>query len=123
MKYCDFNGCNNKISKGYYCDEHKRKRKKKQSNSIYHHANKTFYNSDKWKAMRSFIYERERGMCQRCKSFVFGRNAHVHHVIPIKDDNTLALEPNNLRLLCRDCHMIEENEEKKKIVFASYFNQ
>ncbi|MEK4676652.1 HNH endonuclease, partial [Bacillus sp. FSL K6-2944] len=24
MKYCDFNGCSNKISKGRYCGEHKR---------------------------------------------------------------------------------------------------
>ncbi|MEK4678356.1 HNH endonuclease, partial [Bacillus sp. FSL K6-2944] len=24
MKYCDFNGCHNKISKGRYCEEHKR---------------------------------------------------------------------------------------------------
>lgn len=120
-KYCDFNGCRNKISQGSYCKEHKRERKKKIKKQIYHHSNKSFYNSDAWKSMRSFIYERERGYCQRCKKFVFGRNAHVHHVIPIKEDDTLKLEPNNLRLLCRDCHMIEENEEKKSTVFPSYF--
>ena len=123
MKYCDFNGCSNKIKRGMYCEEHKRKHKKKQTKTIYHHANKSFYNSDSWKATRSYVYEREKGLCQRCKKFVFGRNAHVHHVVPIKDNETLKLDLNNLRLLCRDCHMIEENEEKKKTVFASYFNR
>ena len=59
--------------------------------------------------------------CQRCGRFVFGRSAHVHHVIPIKEDSTLKLEENNLRLLCPVCHTIEENEDKPKKVFPSYF--
>ena len=123
MKYCDFNGCGNKIERGAYCDEHKRKRRKrKQANKdIYHSENKPFYRSDPWQFMRSQVYERERGLCQRCKSFVFGRRAHVHHVVPISRDVTLKLEPNNLRLLCPKCHIIEENEGEKK-VFPSYFN-
>ncbi|OAK72675.1 HNH endonuclease [Lederbergia galactosidilytica] len=123
MKYCGFNGCSNKIRTGYYCDEHKRKKPKRKKNkkSIYHSKNKSFYNSDPWKAMRSVVYDRERGYCQRCNKFVFGRRAHVHHVIPISEDETLKLDPNNLRLLCPQCHTIEENEDKKRTVFPSYF--
>ncbi|MGG0185152.1 HNH endonuclease [Bacillus rhizoplanae] len=123
MKYCDFNGCTNKISKGRYCEEHKRKkpRKKKDKKNIYHHENKPFYNSDEWKFVRSQVYERERGYCQRCGRFVFGRSAHVHHIIAIKKDETLKLELNNLMLLCPKCHIKEENEEKQKTVFPSYF--
>lgn len=122
MKYCDFNGCTNKIIKGAYCDEHKRAapRKKKQKN-IYHHENKSFYNSDAWKSMRSYVYERERGCCQRCGSFVFGRRAHVHHVVPIKKNPLLKLDSNNLRLLCNVCHTIEENEDDQRKIFPSYF--
>lgn len=122
MKYCDFNGCTNKIDRGKYCHEHKPKRRRKKKESIYKHENKPFYRTDAWKSMRKFVYERERGKCQRCRKFVFGRNAHVHHVVPIKEDYTLKLEPKNLRLLCRYCHMIEENEENKKKVFPSYFD-
>ncbi|PEC57578.1 HNH endonuclease, partial [Bacillus wiedmannii] len=105
MKYCDFNGCYNKISKGRYCEEHKRNkpRKKKDKKNIYHHENKPFYRTDAWKFVRSKVYEREKGCCQRCGQFVFGRRAHVHHVIPIKEDPTLKLEENNLRLLCPVC--------------------
>jgi 5-methylcytosine-specific restriction enzyme A len=125
MKYCDFNGCRNKIKKGRYCEEHKRSResakKKRAKKSIYHNENKPFYNSTVWRSMRTFIYERERGCCQRCGRFVFGKDANVHHVIPIKKNPTLRLEPNNLKLLCPRCHMEEENEENKAKIFPSYF--
>ncbi|MED2754589.1 HNH endonuclease signature motif containing protein, partial [Bacillus thuringiensis] len=86
-----------------------------------HHENKPFYRTDAWKYVRSKVYERGKGCCQRCGRFVFGRSAHVHHVIPIKEDPTLKLEENNLRLLCPVCHTIEENEDKPKKVFPSYF--
>lgn len=123
MKYCDFNGCHNKIASGAYCDEHKRKRprRKQRNKDIYHSKNKSFYNSSAWQQVRSYVYERERGLCQRCKMFVFGRRAHVHHVIPISVDETLKLEVNNLKLLCPECHMIEENEENEKNIFPNYF--
>lgn len=71
--------------------------------------------------MRSVIYERERGCCQRCGKFVFGRAAHVHHVVPVKKNSNLKLDPNNLRLLCSKCHVIEENEGEDTLVVASYF--
>lgn len=122
MKYCQFDGCSNKIVKGAYCSEHAVKRKKKKAKiDIYHHENKPFYQSPQWKDMRQFIYEREHGCCQRCGKFVFGRNAHVHHIVPIKDNELLKLDPNNLMLLCSKCHPIVENETEKKKVFPSYF--
>ena len=127
MKYCDFNGCSSKISSGYYCKEHKRSKqsvkKKQKKRDIYHHNNKSFYNSKAWKSTRSFIYERERGCCQRCGRFIFGRRAHVHHVIEIKKDATLKLDPNNLMLLCPQCHTLEENKDKQEKVFPSYFGK
>ncbi|MGE8080499.1 HNH endonuclease [Peribacillus loiseleuriae] len=123
MKYCDFNGCTNKIERGAYCEDHKRdKAKPKANKNIYHNTNKKFYNSDAWKSMRSFIYEREKGCCQRCKKFVFGKQAQVHHVVPIKKNPLLKLEPSNLKLLCPKCHSIEENLDEQGNVFANYFN-
>lgn len=129
MKYCDFNGCQNKISRGTYCEDHKRSRqsiiKKRKKKYIYHHDNKQFYNSKAWKDVRSFVYQREKGCCQRCGRFVHGRRAHTHHIIPIRVDPTLKYEPNNLMLLCPQCHVEEENKdkEKKEIVFPSYFKK
>ncbi|OMC81861.1 endonuclease [Viridibacillus sp. FSL H7-0596] len=122
MKYCDFNGCGNKITKGAYCEEHKRSKEKPVKKSLYDKSNKSFYNSKQWKSMRQFIYERDKGCCKRCGRFVFGKMAQVHHIVKVKSNATLKLEPNNLKLLCPECHAIEENEEQKENVFANYFN-
>lgn len=121
MKYCDFNGCTNKIERGAYCEEHGRSEKSRKRKSIYHNTNKPFYNSREWKDMRSRVYERERGCCQRCKKFVFGKQAQIHHIVTVKKNPTLKLDPNNLKLLCPKCHMIEENLDEQEAVFASYF--
>ena len=114
MKYCQFDVFTNKIAKGIYCTEHKRssrsRKKKQQAKSVYHHENKPFYRTQAWKDMRQFIYEREGGHCQRCGQFIFGKRAHVHHIVPIKDNELLKLDPNNLMLLCSKCHPIVENK-------------
>ena len=125
MKYCEFNGCTNKIAKGAHCDEHKRSKKSaaknKKKKDIYHHENKSFYKSDEWKTTRDFVYERDGGCCQRCGKFVFGRSAHVHHKIPIKKNPLLKLDLNNLILLCPKCHIKEENKIGEEKVFPTYF--
>lgn len=123
MKYCDFNGCKNKVEKGRYCVDHKPTRKKsKTKKNIYHHENKPFYNSELWEITRSKVLQREANHCQRCSRFVFGRQAQVHHIIPIKKDPTLKVELSNLMLLCPKCHTIVENEGKEQKVFPSYFS-
>lgn len=121
MKYCSFDGCTKKIESGTYCDDHQSRRKSKVKKDIYHHDNKPFYRSQAWKDMRDFVYQREGGCCQRCGRFVFGRQAHIHHIVPIKDNGALKLDPNNLMLLCSKCHPIVENETDEKKVFPSYF--
>ncbi|PAK67804.1 hypothetical protein CRM88_12645 [Lactococcus lactis] len=44
------------------------------------------------------------------------RKAHRHHVVPIKKNPLLKLDPdpNNIRLFCPQCHIIEENEDENK---------
>lgn len=124
MKYCSYDGCRNTTDKGSYCSEHKpsKKFKKKKTDSPYHHENKSFYRTPAWKSVADFVYDREGGRCQRCNKFVFGRQAHRHHVIPIKKNPMLKLDPNNIRLLCPKCHVIEENEEDDKKVYPTYFS-
>ncbi|WP_394898643.1 HNH endonuclease [Enterococcus gallinarum] len=122
MKYCGFDGCQVKIERGTYCKEHAPRRKAKAKKSAYHHENKSFYRTQAWKEVSDFVYEREGGRCQRCGRFVFGKQAHRHHVVPIKKNDLLKLDPNNIRLLCPKCHVIEENETDEKKIFPSYFN-
>ncbi|MDM3958117.1 HNH endonuclease [Enterococcus faecalis] len=122
MRYCQFEGCSNTTERGAYCSEHARSsRKKKKQGNVYHHENKSFYRTPAWRDMREVIYERDRGCCKRCGKFVFGRKAHVHHIVPIKNNLLLKLDPNNLILLCSECHPIVEQETETKKVFPSYF--
>ena len=101
MKYCQFNGCSNKIIKGAYCEDHRRvSPSKKKPKNIYHHKNKSFYKTEAWKDLRSEVYERAHGCCEECGKFVFGRTAHCHHIVPIKENPLLKLEPNNIKLVC-----------------------
>lgn len=110
MKYCAEQGCRTLISKGRYCPNHRRRRKKKswQSN------NKSFYNSTAWKDLTSYVYQRDKGLCQRCGKFVFGRRAHHHHIVPIQVDPSRKLDPDNVELLCDECHPIVEQETMEK---------
>ena len=47
---------------------------------------------------------RERGICQVCGK----RGTEVHHIIELNDENVddpnIALNPDNLQLLCTACH-------------------
>lgn len=118
MKYCGEQGCRNLISSGRYCPDHRRRRKRKRSN--YRHNNKSFYNSGVWKRTREYVYELRKGLCERCGRFVHGREAHVHHIVPITVDESLKLELTNLKLLCSECHVIEEHESEECSI-PSYF--
>lgn len=115
MRYCNYNGCNRRIDRGLYCDEHKPKRK-------HQSKNKPFYRSPEWQRMREYIYERDGGCCKECGRFVFGRQAHIHHIVPISENPSLKLDPNNLILLCESCHKkVEEGSRKweERLYFQS----
>ncbi len=117
MKYCGEQGCKTLISKGRYCIDHRRRRTKKNN---YRHNNKSFYNSSAWQQVSDYVYERDKGCCQRCGKFVFGRDAHRHHIIPVRKAPELKLDVENITLLCSKCHVIVENEGKKEVL-PSYF--
>ena len=121
MKYCGEQGCKQLIAHGYYCSSHARKKRKPSKGKTYKHANKQLYNTAAWKALSDFVYERDKGCCQRCGKFVHGRRAHRHHVIPVSKAPELALVSSNIKLLCSVCHPIEEEEAKGNRV-PDYFN-
>lgn len=110
MKYCGEQGCRNLISSGRYCNDHRRRRKKR----VWHSNNKSFYNSQAWKDLAAYVYERDKGCCRRCGKFVFGKQAHRHHIIPVKVNPSLKLDADNVILLCNKCHVIVEQETMEK---------
>lgn len=110
MKYCSEQGCKSLIQSGRYCDNHKRRRKKK----AWHSNNKSFYNTQAWKDLRAYCYERDKGCCLRCGRFVFKKNAHGHHKVPIRVNPSLQLNADNIMTLCSKCHPIVEDEANEQ---------
>jgi 5-methylcytosine-specific restriction enzyme A len=110
MKYCGEQGCKNLISSGRYCPDHRRKKKEK----VVYSKNKSFYRTQAWQDLRSFVYERDKGCCQRCDKFVFGKQAHAHHIVPVQIKPSLKLDSDNIMLLCNKCHPIVEEETMEK---------
>lgn len=70
-----------------------------------------FYKDNKWRGkngMRNFIYDRDNGECQHCKKNGFvttkGTKLEVHHIKELEYYPALALEEENLILICINCH-------------------
>lgn len=65
---------------------------------------KPFYNSEAWQSVRAAYYASKYGLCEKC-----GRpGVIVHHKIKLTpyniNDPEIALNWNNLQLLCLECH-------------------
>ncbi|MBC2288584.1 HNH endonuclease [Listeria farberi] len=116
MKYCSYPACHNKIASGLYCDDHKRRPKRKK----YYSKNKSFYKTDPWEDLRTDVYIRDGGVCQHCGKFVYGRDAQAHHVIPIWKNPDLKLDIDNVILVCATCH--PELEEKPPRTKKNFFD-
>lgn len=59
------------------------------------------------------------GLCERClKKGLIVPGEIVHHKIHITPDNVndpaVTLNPDNLELLCRDCHAEEHTDRRKR---------
>ena len=75
------------------------------------------YNTKKWQRLRKSIWQRDKGLCQEClKKGIIKQGEAVHHIIELTPDNVLdpevALNPNNLETLCRDCHAEKHGKDK-----------
>ena len=69
-----------------------------------------FYSSRTWRKVRKSILERDDYLCQKCLEEDRPMPADtVHHIIHLRDDPMLALEPTNLISLCHECHEREHD--------------
>lgn len=69
----------------------------------------SFYKSQAWKNCRAAYAKHARHLCEDCLEHgIYRPGEIVHHVIELTPENIscpeVALDFNNLRLLCRDCH-------------------
>jgi 5-methylcytosine-specific restriction protein A len=83
-----------------------------------------FYVSREWKDVRKEVLNRDNNECQRCKgNFVVDHHPikkvcvtkarYVHHIKPMKDYFSYALDMDNLVSLCFSCHEIVEGRSGK----------
>ena len=64
-----------------------------------------FYSTREWRELRQMIKGRDKWRCQICGVSVREKgSSQVDHIIPRAKAPALALDPNNLRTLCRSCH-------------------
>lgn len=78
-----------------------------------------FYSSSIWRKTREYIKIRDNGICKRCGCI----GKEVHHIVPLTMSNyqsALAIDPNNLELLCERCHLAERGSDVKsdQIIFG-----
>jgi len=57
---------------------------------------------DKWKLISKMVRARDGMHCRICGRRVYGKDAHVHHIIPKSQGGTDSLD--NLILVCPRCH-------------------
>lgn len=72
---------------------------------------KDLYLSTRWRKVREFVIVRDHGLCCRC-----GRPGEVvHHKEHLTARNVtdplIALGPDNLETLCRECHATEHGAQ------------
>ena len=78
---------------------------------------RSFYSSKRWQQTRKAYAASVGGLCERC--YQKGRivpGAIVHHKIHLNPvnikDPLVALNWQNLELLCRDCHAVEHADDQ-----------
>lgn len=72
------------------------------------------YSSKQWKDAVKEVWKRENATCQRCgKQQTDDRsNAfNLHHVYPFADRKHLRTNPDNLVLLCKECHLFVHSKK------------
>ena len=73
-----------------------------------------FYQSKEWKDLRKSIILQRGNICAKCNTVVLDSSKLIgHHIEPITDlnldDTAVTLNPNNIEIICLDCHNKEHN--------------
>ena len=79
-----------------------------------------FYGSAAWKAARKAYWQRRGGLCERCLAKgIIKQGEQVHHKVELTpaniNDPAVALNPDNLELLCRDCHAMHHGARRYRV--------
>lgn len=80
---------------------------------------RAFYKSAAWQSCRSSYWRQVGGLCEDClKKGRFTPGVEVHHIEELTPDNignpAVTLNPDNLVLLCHECHMARHKSTTKR---------
>ena len=81
---------------------------------------KQFYSSKQWQDCRNAYAHSRRDLCEIClENGLIKYGEIVHHKIHLTDENfddpAVALNWDNLQLLCRDCHAKQHSGKRYKV--------
>lgn len=117
-RLCTHFGCNRFRLEGHsVCEKHladeeaKEQRKREWLAKKYQHTQSRaggFYQSAEWKSLSRRLLN-ERKYCEFCGEYA----TDVHHIRPVADFPELALDEDNLIVLCKACHARETERERK----------
>ena len=85
-----------------------------------------FYHSKEWKKLRREALERDGYLCIECKKRgIITPAATVHHIKPLRLDQSRALQLSNLETVCGPCHnrLHRERSQSLKKKNANIKNQ
>lgn len=75
--------------------------------------NRAFYNSARWKRVRTKAISRDKGLCVKCRRRgKVKAGEEVDHIYPVDKYPRLAFKLSNLQYLCRSCHVKKTNADK-----------
>lgn len=89
----------------------------------------SFYSSSMWRQVRELVKQRDHNECQRCAYYkrltvsMRPKDLHVHHIAELEKFPELALNMNNLILVCHQCHNeIHERFQEQQLDVTVYEN-
>lgn len=130
MKFCDHAGCHVEVPFDVkYCDKHTKQNGKliyrqrmERSKNAEHDYNR-FYKTTAWKKLSRRTLQ-EKPICAECYRHGIVKMAKlVDHIVPIREDWSKRLDPDNLQSLCYECHVkksrVDHARERKMTKFGS----
>ena len=77
-----------------------------------------FYKTTAWTSVRRSYIKSVGGLCEECyRKGIIRHGDTVHHRVPITPENIndpeVTLNPDNLILLCRECHALAHKKTKR----------
>lgn len=78
-----------------------------------------FYKTAAWRKVRDSYIKSVGGLCERCwKNGIIRHGDTVHHKVELTPENindpAVAMNPENLELLCRDCHAAVHTKNQRR---------